>query len=111
MTIAPNHQTVPRFTLGHRLALARENAGMEQSEIADVIGTSRATVSNYERGVSIPGKLVINAWAVTTNVPVEWLKTGVEPADSPRGGAEGQPSDYKGANPVRIGASVMRKAA
>jgi transcriptional regulator with XRE-family HTH domain len=94
MSIASDQQRVPRFTLGHRLALARESAGMDQATIAEIIGTSRATVSNYERGVSKPGKLIVNAWAVSTGVPVEWLKTGVEPSDNDPRGGNSQPSDY-----------------
>lgn len=95
MTIEANTRRVPRFGLGHRLALAREVAGLEQVDIAEAIDTSRATVSNYERGVSKPSRLQVNAWAVATGVDVEWLKTGkAQDEGGPRGG-DGQPSDYK----------------
>lgn len=65
---------VPPITLAHRLRIAREWRGMEQADVARELGISRPTVSNYERGVTAPGKLVINAWAVATDVDVDWLR-------------------------------------
>ncbi len=85
MSIQPLHSRAPRFELKDRLRLAREIANLEQVEIADEVDVSRATISNYERGITKPGKLVINAWAVTCDVDVEWLKTGIEQKESPSG--------------------------
>jgi transcriptional regulator with XRE-family HTH domain len=76
---------IPPSTLRNRLRDAREFRDLDQIDIARELGISRATVSNYERGISTPGKLVINAWAVATNVDVHWLRWGTDP----------QPSDYK----------------
>ncbi len=70
------HTRTPEFQLKDRLRLARELKNFEQADIASELGISRATVSNYERGATMPGKLVINAWAVVCDVEVEWLKTG-----------------------------------
>ena len=70
---------VPEFQLKDRLRLARELVNLEQSKVASELGISRATVSNYERGVTSPGKLVLNAWASICEVDVEWLRTGKAP--------------------------------
>lgn len=67
---------IPPSTLQGRLRDAREWRGIEQSDLAKELGIGRSTVSNYERGVTVPGKLVVNAWAVVCDVDVEWLKTG-----------------------------------
>lgn len=102
------HSRIPEFQLKDRLRLSRELKNLEQADIAAELGISRATVSNYERGVTMPGKLVINAWAVVCDVDVEWLKTGkadaaLHPSD-PGGGerspklepvSERKPLDYK----------------
>ena len=83
---------IPPSTLQTRLQDAREWRGYTQADIAEVLGVSRPTVSNYERGIGIRGmgKLQVNAWAAHCNVDVEWLKTGIEPDDSPTpGGAPG----------------------
>lgn len=76
MTIATDLARVPPSTLGIRLQQAREWRGMLQADIADALDVSRATVSNYERGISNPSRLQINAWAAACDVDVEWLKTG-----------------------------------
>ena len=76
---------IPPSTLQNRLRDSREWRGLEQSDLAKTLGVGRSTVSNYERGVTVPGKLVINAWAVVCDVEVEWLKTGIEAdGDDPR---------------------------
>jgi transcriptional regulator with XRE-family HTH domain len=83
MTILPEARNVPPIPLSTRLRLAREWRGLEQQTVADELGISRATVSNYETGKTSPGKLVINAWAVACTTDVEWLKTGFESRDIP----------------------------
>lgn len=90
MSIQPLHSRVPEFQLKDRLRLAREQKHLEQADIAAELGISRATVSNYERGVTVPGKLVINAWAVICDVDVEWLKTGKAHNMHPRGPEGGE---------------------
>lgn len=94
MNISPETTKVhiPQIELRHRLRIAREFAGLDQSDIADELGIGRVAISNYERGVTEPKKLVINAWAVVTDVDVEWIKTGELP--------NLRPTDYK------VGASI-----
>lgn len=87
MSIAPEMNTRhrPQFGLTHRLVRAREVAGLEQIDIAEALDVSRATISNYERGVTRPSKLQLNAWAVTCDVDADWLKEG-DSASDPRNG-------------------------
>jgi len=40
---------------GSKLREARQNAGLSQQDVADRVGKSQVTVSNWELGVSIPG--------------------------------------------------------
>jgi transcriptional regulator with XRE-family HTH domain len=67
---------VPVFTIADRLRKAREEAGLAQHELAEAMGASRGTVSNYELGVYPPKRPVLLAWAMATGVPLEWLETG-----------------------------------
>lgn len=67
---------VPAFTIGDRLRKARESTGLEQGAFAELLGVSRGTVSNYERGLTNPKKVVLRAWASATRVPYEWLTSG-----------------------------------
>ena len=67
---------IPEITLRHRLRIAREAAGMDQTQLADVVGVSRNTIGNAERGIGDPRRITLNAWAQATGVPVEWLVDG-----------------------------------
>lgn len=42
------------LTGGEKIALCRKRAELTQAELADMIGVSKATVSNYETGKAIP---------------------------------------------------------
>lgn len=79
MTTAYESGRVPEISIRHRLRIAREEAGMEQAELAEAIGVSRTTVSNAEKGRVDPRKITINAWALATGVPATWLETGKTP--------------------------------
>lgn len=74
--------TVPRWTLADRLAKARHHCGYTQGELADRLGISRNSVSNYESGTTVPRRLVLRAWAEECAVPVEWLESGTIPQGS-----------------------------
>lgn len=76
MSTAIDDRRRPRFELRHRLALAREIAGLDQSDMAKILGCARPTVSNYERGFTAPRRAIILAWAMATGTDPEWLATG-----------------------------------
>lgn len=95
-TLAKGEQ-VPEWTVGDRLRKARELLGLDQGPFADLIGVSRGTVSNYERGTTERYKpIVMNAWAAQTGVPVEWLESGdTAPAPTPPRPGRGVPANDK----------------
>ena len=97
MTIAhENSPRIPPSTLGSRLRDARNWRRLDQTELAEALDVSRASISNYENGVSIPSKLQVAAWAVATDTDVDWLRTGTDPEASPHpGNPIARLSDYK----------------
>ena len=86
MTIAFGGDAVPEVELRHRLRIAREFAGLEQEELAQKMGVSRNTITNYEKGKVAPRKIVLNAWAWHCGVSLDWINTGRPGAPSPPGG-------------------------
>ncbi|WP_407705377.1 helix-turn-helix domain-containing protein [Actinomyces urogenitalis] len=66
-----------------------------QHQLTEAMGVSRATVSNYETGFSSkPRKIVLNAWAMATGVPIQWIETGTVPGS----GDDGSPDHEAGAS-------------
>lgn len=63
---------LPPLTLGHRLRIAREYAGLEVQQMAHELGVSRNTVGRYEAGHP-PRRDTIIAWAEITDVDLDWL--------------------------------------
>ncbi|WP_089244775.1 helix-turn-helix transcriptional regulator [Rhodococcoides kyotonense] len=66
----------PEIKIHHRMRIAREEAGFEQGQLAELVGVSRNTISAAEKGRTAPRRILINAWAVACDVPVDWLITG-----------------------------------
>ena len=85
MSIATDGRMIPVFTFGDRLRKAREVTGLGHADFAEQLGVSRNTVTNYERDRVQPRRVVVNAWALRTGVPVEWLLTGNAEAPRPGG--------------------------
>lgn len=102
---------IPPSTLPLRLQQAREWRGYNQIDLAEAIDVSRATISNYERGISSPSRLQVNAWAAFCDVDVEWLKNGIEPQVAPDGG--GLSGKLRTDNSRRLGelVSILREIA
>lgn len=73
---------IPELTLGRRLFLARDDAGLNQSEFANRIGVGRRSIVNYESGATQPGRPVLLSWSLATGVPLEWFEEA--PDYSPR---------------------------
>lgn len=67
---------VPDFELRHRLRLAREHAGLDQQQLHDRTGLSRATISAAETGRAVPHPSTVRMWALACGVSHEWLATG-----------------------------------
>jgi transcriptional regulator with XRE-family HTH domain len=67
----------PTWTLADRLRRARLLAGLEQAELAQKVGASRASISNYETGKAQPTATVFVLWAEATGQTLEWLAEGI----------------------------------
>lgn len=78
--------SIPSFTLGDRLAKAREHAGIGVAELAVRLGVSRTSISNYEHGRTAPPLDVVLDYAKETNVPLTWIIAA--DADSPTSRSE-----------------------
>jgi transcriptional regulator with XRE-family HTH domain len=80
---------IPPQTVRWRVAQARDYADLEQGELAELTGLSRASISNYEIGKSVPRRSSLIAIAFATGVDLTWLETGKTPGgDDPAGGGE-----------------------
>lgn len=89
MTISPAG-VIPEWTRGDRLRKARETTGMTTRQFAEHIGVSQKTVTDAENDKR-PNirKILLNAWALGTGVPAEWLETGSAHGEGgPDGGGE-----------------------
>lgn len=67
---------IPEWEIGDRLRKAREIAGMQMGELAEIIDVHRQSVARWERGEARPRRHVVTAWADATGVDVYWLETG-----------------------------------
>lgn len=65
--------TPPTFTLGDYMRKARESAGLSSEGMAEQLGVSRNTVTNYERDNTEPTFTRLRLWARITGVDLEWL--------------------------------------
>ena len=66
-------QTELVLSVQERLAIARKRAGLEQAEMAELLGVHRTVVSGYERGVSEPTLSRLVKWADACDVSLDWL--------------------------------------
>lgn len=73
------------FDTADRLRLARLKAGVEQEEMAEALGVSSSTISNWEHARSKPKMVMIAAWAQITGFRMADL---LGPADA----AKAQPT-------------------
>ena len=66
---------IPELTLGWRLRMAREYAGIDQRVMADYLGVSQAAIAQWERDQRRPRDLltVVRRWSEITSVPEWWL--------------------------------------
>jgi transcriptional regulator with XRE-family HTH domain len=68
----------PVITLGTRLTLARESAGLSVQAMAARLGITRHTITRYEHDASPVPTPVIYAYSGICDVPVEWLEGRTE---------------------------------
>ena len=97
MTISTAGAIPELNTLPTRLYVAREHAGLTQSELAAKTGMSRTTIGMAEAGSRAPTNATITVWAFACGVDVDWLRTGEAKNPSPDG--EGQLARHEGFEP------------
>jgi len=78
--------------------LARTSAGFRVPEFAELIGVSPKTINNAESETSRHAvrPIVLNAWAMATGVPRQWLETGIAPTEND--GGDGMESGRRDSN-------------
>ena len=67
---------IPEFTLGWRMRLALETAGISVAAIAVKLGYSRSSISRWLNDADVPRAVVLDAWVRETGVDRRWLETG-----------------------------------
>lgn len=68
--------TVPEWDLGDRMRKSLRHAGVETQEMADYLGVSRTSVSNWINGRNRPSKPAMRLWAMRCGVSFAWLANG-----------------------------------
>ena len=64
-----------------RMRRCMDVTGVQIAEVAEVLGVSRATVSNWLNGHTKPKTRQLQRWAQHFSVPLSWLTDGVWPED------------------------------
>jgi len=64
------------LAMGHRIKMARERVGLNQSEVSRRMGLSRQSIQNWERGVAMPKQSRIIDLAEVLQVDERWLLSG-----------------------------------
>lgn len=60
-------------TIGNAIKYARKNAGLTQTQLAKLIGTSHAAISYWENGVNIPNVLDCRKMADALGISIDEL--------------------------------------
>lgn len=69
---------IPPWRAKDRLLRALDAGNVSVSEMADVLGVHRNTVSSYISGRTKAPKSVLRVWALRCGVPYRWLADGTE---------------------------------
>lgn len=99
MTEQVDFVIVPEVTLGWRIQIALDHAGLKQTDLMEKFEVSRGTVSRWCRDIHpAPKKYILNEIAVMCGVSARWLINGEQetPPDDPGTGAQNPaPIHYK----------------
>ena len=69
-------------SIGNRIRISRENAGLTQEELAEKLNLSAQFISTIERGVAGASLATIIRLCEVLNVSAEWLLRGLEATPS-----------------------------
>ena len=74
---------IPAITLGWRLRMSIEMAGIKVIDLADEIGVTRGTIARWTHDDGTPPRDgFVRLIALRTGVPYEWIRYGTETADT-----------------------------
>ncbi|MFS0714087.1 helix-turn-helix transcriptional regulator [Microbacterium sp. 2P01SA-2] len=88
------------WTLGEILSKVRRDAGLDQATLAATVGIARNSLSNYERGRSVPPFDVAVRIAAACDVPLEVLASVIA-AETTTAPAEAEAVDSLSQHSVR----------
>lgn len=66
------------FTLGERLMVYRNRAGLSKKELAERVGVSVATITKYEKDAPNPDEDILSKMAMVLNVSVNKILFGFD---------------------------------
>jgi transcriptional regulator with XRE-family HTH domain len=75
---------VPEWDIADRMRKALRTADLGVAEMANYLGVSRGSVSNWINGRIDPDRRTLRLWALRCGVSYDWLVTGLGPTG--RGG-------------------------
>lgn len=81
----PEPRAVPEFDVADRMRKALRESGTGISEIAEYLGVSRTSVSNWISGRIEPSVQTMRLWALRCGVDYGWLTGGRVPATAAPG--------------------------
>lgn len=67
---------VPRWDLADRMRKSLRTSGVSIEDMANYLGVSRRSVSNWTGGRIEPSTQTLRLWALRCGVPYEWLCHG-----------------------------------
>ena len=68
---------IPQWGFGERLAKARNDRGLDQSAVAEHLGTTQKTVSRWETEISAPSFAAVVHLARLYRCDLTWLADGI----------------------------------
>ena len=99
-------------TFGDRLAAAREQAAMSQSDMAKRLGVKVSTLRNWEQDLSEPRANRLSMMAGLLNVSIMWLLNAEgEGISGPDDGSDIAPDIQETLNEIRDMKTVMKTSA
>lgn len=72
----PIELRIPSWTGGERLRKAREDAGLTQQQLGEMISVSKRHIIKLENNQKTPTRGEYLLWQMMTRVPAEWLEHG-----------------------------------
>lgn len=82
MSDIDGHDDIPEVTLGWRLRIAMERAGLKAEDMAEQLGVHRGTISRWAHDFGSPPRTIyVQRWAQLCHVSYEWLVGDLEDRD------------------------------